>query len=147
MNTTSSEALSTPQVSNTHYLLKLRNISTHGLLRCWKYKNISTLTHQLLPLVPNLLIVRDVQHLRCQGHQRHVFLPLPRRDKVVNVPMLCHPCSLLFEFQLVLFLPALLHSHHVRGACCLQESFLSDGLQIQLIPPFFYNIALLVGER
>jgi hypothetical protein len=78
---------------------------------------------------------------------RDVFLPLPRRDKVVNVAMFCHPCSLLFEFQLLLLLEPLQPSHLLRGAGCLQESFLSDGLQIQLIPPYFYNIPLLVRER
>ena len=31
MNSRRSESLSTPQVSNTHYLLKLRNINTHRL--------------------------------------------------------------------------------------------------------------------
>jgi hypothetical protein len=150
MNSRRSEVLSTPQTSNTHYLLKLRNINTHRFLRCWKYKHTSTLTHQLLPLVPNLLIVRDLQHLRCQGHQRDVFLPLPRRDKVVNVAMFCHPCSLLFEF---IFYCCLSHSSLVTSCSARTVSrnpslkFLSDGFQIQLIPLFFYNIPLLVRER
>ncbi len=147
MNSRRSESSSTPQVSNTRYLLKLRNINTHRFWRWWKYEHTSTLTHQLLPLVSNLLIVRDLQHLRCQGHQRDVFLPLPRLDKVVNVTMFCHLCSLLFEFHLLLLLESLHPSHLLCGVCCLQESFLSDTLQIQLIPPFFYNIPLLVRER
>jgi hypothetical protein len=75
------------------------------------------------------------------------FLPFPRRDKVVNVDMFCHPYSLLFEFQLLLLLEQLQSSYLLQVACCLQESFLSDGLQIQLIPPLFYNIPLLVRER
>ena len=61
--------------------------------------------------------------------------------------MFCHPFSLLFEFHLLLLLEPLQPSHLLLGACCLQESWLSDGLQIQLIPPFFYNIPLLARER
>jgi hypothetical protein len=60
--------------------------------------------------------------------------------------MFRHPYSLLFESHLLLLQEPLLSSHLLCVVFCLQESFLPDGLQILLIPPFFYNIPLLTRE-
>ena len=61
--------------------------------------------------MPNLLRVRHLQHLLRQRRQLNVFMPLPRWDEVVNIPVLCHPCSLLFKYKYSLLLAPLLHRH------------------------------------
>ena len=73
-------------------------------------------------------------------------MPLPRWDEVVNVPVLCHPCSLIFKYQYSLLLAPLLHSHDLRGTCYLEESFLRYRLQIQLVPAFLDDAALLTRD-
>ena len=43
-----------------------------------------------LPLMPSLLEVAHLQHLWRQRRQHHALLVLPRRHKVINVPIFCH---------------------------------------------------------
>jgi hypothetical protein len=75
-----------------------------------------------------------------------VFRPFPRWDEVVNVPVLCHPFSLLLKYQYSLLLAPLLHSHDLRDTCCLEESFLRYRFQIQLVPAFLDEVALLTRD-
>ena len=44
-----------------------------------------------LTLMTSLLEVAHVQHLWRQRRQHHALLALPRRHKVINVPIFCHP--------------------------------------------------------
>ncbi len=96
--------------------------------------------------MPNLLRVCHLQHLLCQRRQLKVFRPLPRWDEVVNVPVLCHPCSLLLKYQYSLLLAPLLHTHDLRDTCYLEESFLRYRFQIQLVPAFLDDAALLTRD-
>ena len=96
--------------------------------------------------MPNLLTVCHLQHLLGQRRQHYVFRPFPRWDEVVNVPVLCHPFSLLLKYQYSLLLAPLLHSHDLRDTCCLEESFLRYRFQIQLVPAFLDEVALLTRD-